>query len=573
MQTDPLAQLSFAEPTAHAVDLWAANLPLVNTAATAEQLLMACDEMARLDATAILRFDLLDTVRPLVHYVSSRLHRTASATGPTAETLAASLADAYGACFESCRDKDMNDKECRDILYRSAHRMFSEQGRLALYCAQRYHSLPSGYWQYMHEAFAFLQQLELTENKLADTNESEQPTTVAHMYLRNLLFASCKPNQINQQDLLYTFNVLELWAQHASLEAPSHASLLLVDLQSDRGPVIRSKRRSDGDWRALNAEILCYEAEAFVNEVNTILPVPEYVTPKLIHHLVQAWSIVQPRNFRRISSADKVRVSLGLRAVHYFLAGAVDFSEQIANTDAVLRREVNPFLDVDYEPMSNKSDDDPWSYAHDLKTRIPENPNIENPDALLRRHHTPAEKEPRKYDHYELTAMDTSPGGYRLRWDEPMPAGVQVGDLVGLRDENDSRWCVAVLRWISGQGEFGEIGLQLLAPRAIPVAVRLIQKKGGSAGYSRGLLLPGLEAIGQAATMITPSLPFKAGQKIIIHRQGLQSTGMLQEVLLNTESFNQFSFRMLDGYLENPARGRNMDALSAMTREDSTRGP
>ena len=117
------------------------------------------------------------------------------------------------------------------------------------------------------------------------------------------------------------------------------------------------------------------------------------------------------------------------------------------------------------------------------------------------------------------------------------------------------------------------MGLELLAPKAIPVAIRAIQKRGGSTGYSRGLLLPSLPAIDKPAMMITPRLPFEAHQKLNVQRQGIASTGLLMDPVQKTESFNQFTFRVLDGYLESPRQPRNMDVLSAMTREDSTQGP
>jgi hypothetical protein len=93
--------------------------------------------------------------------------------------------------------------------------------------------------------------------------------------------------------------------------------------------------------------------------------------------------------------------------------------------------------------------------------------------------------------------------------------------------------------------------LELIAPRAIPVAIRLIQKKGGPTDYARALLLPELAAIRQPATLIAPAMRFKGQQKIHVQRQGIQATAQLAEEQLRTESFTQFTFRMLDGYLEN----------------------
>ena len=61
---------------------------------------------------------------------------------------------------------------------------------------------------------------------------------------------------------------------------------------------------------------------------------------------------------------------------------------------------------------------------------------------------------------------------------------------------------------------------------------------------------------------MTPLLPFQAGQKIHIQRQGIQTTAQLSQCVLKTESVNQFTFRMLDGYLENAQINLNMGDLS-----------
>ena len=236
---------------------------------------------------------------------------------------------------------------------------------------------------------------------------------------------------------------------------------------------------------------------------------------------------------------------------------------------------MNPFLEVDYEPITktDAGDDDPWSQAHDLKVKIPENPNVEEPNRILPQSAKTRNCHERPYDHFEITAVDTSPGGYRLRWSEGMPREAQVGELIALREESDSRWCVGSIRWISKNGEHAEMGVALLSPKAIPVAIRPIHKRGGAGDYQRALLLPGLENIGQPATMLTPRLPFAEQQKISIQRQGLQTTGLLMDLAENTRSFNQFTFKVLDGYLESTGATSNMTNLSAMNREDTTRGP
>jgi hypothetical protein len=117
---------------------------------------------------------------------------------------------------------------------------------------------------------------------------------------------------------------------------------------------------------------------------------------------------------------------------------------------------------------------------------------------------------------------------------------------------------VAVVRWIRQDGEGTSMGVELLSPRAIPLAARVVNKVGGRGDYARVFLLPALEPIGQPATLVTPPLPFTTGQKIKVLRQGIQTTAQLVECTFKTESFNQFTFRMLDGYLENTETEFNM---------------
>ena len=102
------------------------------------------------------------------------------------------------------------------------------------------------------------------------------------------------------------------------------------------------------------------------------------------------------------------------------------------------------------------------------------------------------------------------------------------------------------------------MGVELLAPQARPVAIRVVQSKGSEAEFQRAFLLPELKPLGRPATLITPATPFKGGQKIVIRESGIQNTAQLGECLLKTGSFNQFSFRVLDGYLEKPGAKPNM---------------
>ena len=575
------SELSFCATDAASLEQWTADLPLVNTPETARLLVQATSEVGNLSCPPQDRLAPLEVIRPTVRYICTRIDRSTlgkstknSETSPHA--MHRNMCHALGVTFDQTLVAMESEKPpSKDLLARVGHRLMTELAHTMLRCFQYYVPVPDRFWAQLHSAFTELERRELLDYKLKDEEGSIRDLTILETYLRVLLLQTCKPNKLNHMELTHLFSALEGWCMHATLNTPVADAIFAVDLASNRPPLFSALQRDSGTLRGLRTEVLAYELEAYLNAVSTSVAMPENIETGLIEHAVAAWGSMHPREFKRVSTETPLKLSIGLRATHYFLSGGVDFNDQVTNAETFLRREVNPFLEVDYEsvPKNDQQDDDPWSQAHDLKVKIPENPNIESPDKILLAAQQNQAAPERKYDHYELVAVDTSPNGYRVRWGEDVPREAQVGELIALREESDSRWCVAIIRWISKTGEFAEMGVELLSPKAIPVAIRPILKKGGSAEFQRALILPGLDGIEQPSTMITPKLPFHEQQKISIQRQGLQTTGLLMDLAENTQSFNQFTFRVLDGYLESSGAASSMAGLSAMNREDTTRGP
>ena len=579
-----LRELSFAGTNISAINQWAASLPLANIAETATQLKLATAELALLDAKAQLKFECLEAVRPLLHYICARLDRVSltankSATESQAQRLLLNLCNGYKGVVLRCLEDGQNDNLAnKDLLPSALHRLISDLTRILLRSLQFYVQPPANFWWEINELFRISEALGVKNFTLHDDeNHSGTELSVEGAYLRALLLDSCKPNQLQHAQLGHVFNVLESWTSHVSLAPGPSDALLMVDLLGNSGPQYNQFNANPDEARGFHTELLTYELEAFLNDVDGQIRVPAALRRPLLRHLVDAWSTMQERSFSRFRTKVSVRVAVGLRATHYFLSGGCLFNDQLSNADALLRREINPFLDVDYEPAAVE-DPDPWSQAHDLKVRIPVNPHIASPERILlngqQANENHFEQPPeRVFEHYETIAVDTSPGGYRMEWLDDVPSNAAVGELLAVREEKAARWCVAVIRWLRQEGKRISMGVELLSPRAIPVAVRAIQKRGGPTDYARGLLLPQIEALNQHATLITPSVPFIEKQKVHIQRQGIQTTAQLLKTQLKTESLNQFTFRMLDGYLENSRSDSNIDSLSAMTREDTNQGP
>lgn len=575
--TAPLAELerlSFCDTSATALGDWVTSLPMANTADAAAQVRQATWEIARLTVSPEQRMALLEQIRPILHYLCARLDRNAGtsatqgdAIARLAQRLQTNLCSGYKAVIlAALEQREKGGQGDRQLLPLAIHRALSDLSRTLLRTLQFYVEPAERLWLELNQLYLLAERLGEADTALEDAENHTAPmTTPTSAYLRSLLLACSKPNQMRHRQLAEVFNCLEEWSKLVTLEPDATSALFAVDLESDQGPVYKRLMRDAVAPRGIRTDVLVYQLESYLRELPCEINVPDAASEVQISHLAEAWGVMRPRSHRRLGTSGSIRVCVGLRAVHFFLSGGVEFGETMADPDAITGGELNPFL-LDarqrerHRPQAAK---DVWDDAFDLGARIPENPNIQNPERILRRERGKPAPAPDKSAHelFDTTAIDTSPGGYQIRWNDPLPPMLQTGELIGLREEADNRWCIAVIRWIRQNSEGTAMGIELLSPRAIPVAVRAVQKVGGSTSYARGLLLPELAPIGQPASLITPRLPFQSGQKVHLQNQGIRSTAQLQQCLLKTESVNQFTYRMLSGYLENARVNLNIGDL------------
>ena len=176
---------------------------------------------------------------------------------------------------------------------------------------------------------------------------------------------------------------------------------------------------------------------------------------------------------------------------------------------------------------SSRQKQDAWAGAHDAG---PNDEPLQAADTPINFRNsigaTPdSESDRRKPKSHHALLVNTSPGGYCVAWESNVPSSLQAGEILGVREQSNHPWSVAVVRWIRQvRNRYTQVGIELLAPRAAPCGIRLIQKIGNSSEYLRGLLLPEISVINQAATLITPRLPFQSGSRILLLHDGREVT-------------------------------------------------
>ncbi len=563
-----LENLSFAHPKPESVGEWISRLPMANVTETAGQIRQATFEITRLDTDWATRMSLLEGIRPTVLYLTARLDKAANTAGNQsdaitrlAQRLQTNLCSGYKAVIltASERVEGSSDGEALRTVSLATHRALSDLSRTLLRTLQYYVAPADRLWLNLHQLYFLAEQLDIADELQQDSENRGTPDlSIRSTYLRSLLLAMARPYQLRHRELAEVFSAIGNWVHLTKLSTASDNDLYGVDLQSDDGPALTSSFQDRNALRGIDAEKLVSELDALVRGDDTDLSIPPGMDPNLVNHLADAWGEMKPRAFNRASACDPIKVCVGLRSTHFYLSGGVEFAQTIGATAS--RGETNPFMGNEVHFLPNAGETrDIWEDAFDVGGRIPENPNIGDPDAVLMEHKSPSSSPGEdEYRYFDTTTADMSPGGYRLRWSEPFPPNLQTGELIGLREDSDPRWCLAVARWIRQDEDGPYMGVELLAPQARPVAIRLIKTKGGRPEYQRAFLLPELRPLGRPATLITPATPFQAGQKVHLADDGKQNTAQLGDCLLTTGSINQFTFRVLDGYLEKSGSQPNM---------------
>jgi cyclic-di-GMP-binding protein len=407
-------------------------------------------------------------------------------------------------------------------------------------------------WQTVHQLYALAD-----SQKLADLPVPEPLSggnTIKNTYLQAVLLGCCKANQLRQSDLSALYRGFQQWSARVGFHGKDTGDdLYLVDLDSDQAPLYCGLYREEPgpSCRFINTKALVEHLDHLKAEAdgqatnfdkNTNVPI------NLLEHLITSLGSMSQRNFKRSSTDSSLRICVGFNSTHYHVAGERTF-EQLVFGDrerpADARESANnPFLN----PLSQM---DVWQAANpgDYTGELKLVPNLlvdmdSSTKAKLFEEGDSKVPVRERYPVFQAQLADSSPGGYCLEWTAELPGDIKAGDIVGLKEEANTEWVIAVIRWVSRLSNARTlIGLELLSPRAIAYGAS-IQKKGEErTGPMRVLLLPEIKLVAQPQTLITPRSGFKERQKITLGTSaGAHSIQLLRHIA-STGSYSQFEFR------------------------------
>ncbi len=580
--TEGLAQLSFCGGNKLAqVKHWLQSLPLTQAQQVSAQLYTAVHELSRLRTSSDNRLAILELLRAPVHQTLSGLAlkylnqplilpEAALKTATVAQAIQKHFLNSYLAVVkEICTPHATKTPPEQQAL--TIHRSLTALSLLLLRAYQLYLPVSSQVWTEIHALYQLACALELEHLPVEDKLPHQHGMrTTHHVYLRILLLATARPNQLRQDEIESTYNVLELLAPSAELSPYNPGgkeNLFVVLTDSNRPPFYKSHWRPASnpgiepplEIRTSPLVSRLQELQSSGNEgVDASVSQRNQLnlSAALTKHLAQAWSHLALRSFERQDVNADIEVTVGLTNIHFHLADEQPFNLFLNQSNAVAGEPAKGAIyqkrGVQLKATETKKADDPWGDTFDIVGTALD--GRARPTLEIEKKIKSQEQSSYQGQHpiYKVPLMDRSPGGYGLEWRNEIPVQVRAGELLGLREYGRNKWSIGVVRWAHQMKGATQLGIQVIAPHAIPVGLAAIHKTGGFAEYLRALQIPELRAINQPPSMITNAISFHEYSKARLYTQsqaGVSNEGdksiQLTQRLFATGAFSQFGFREL----------------------------
>jgi len=560
--TPTQSSLSFCEATPRDLKRWIATLPKANLGETARLLYQGLGELNQLLTPSENRLQLLELLRPEVHYVCKNLERHFLSQAIVLDERPRKVANlcqalqnhlAVGYKQIIARVSSHYTKDRATLLSTALQRALHCLNGPLIRASQLYCPVPDGLWLEMHQIYLISRQHQLNNIQVPDSlaNHARSLST-EQTYVVALLLGCSRCNQMRQSNIGRLAEVLDAWSTLVKLQSPAEVTSLFAVAQSvDAPPRYKSLFLEEQLQSLLGinplplaAAIKDYLDLPAEQRAKSPLLVPHGFTLDLLQHLGAAWGDVSERTFQRTAGQGTLTLCIGMSALHYYLGGQKSFSEMLKLPA------VNGAAQFSTQ-FTNSASNDAWSIAFDAEASGSSHHML--PYEEIQYHPTeedggdPASNAQQTFPTHALHVINHSPGGYCLAWPKDVPSQLQAGEMVGIQDGPGQGWSIAVVRWIRQVRNGGtQMGIELVAPHAQPCGLQLVRTTEQSSQFLRALLLPEVRAIDQPATVLAPKLPFQEGNKVMINTNGEERRAGLGKRRTGTGSFNQFEYKTIE---------------------------
>ncbi|MAZ40163.1 MAG: hypothetical protein CMF49_08580 [Legionellales bacterium] len=397
-------------------------------------------------------------------------------------------------------------------------------------CYELYMELPSNLWTKLHTLYRVAEKLNLLNVMI---NNQAGYHNIDQLYKTCLLLATASPYQLRRRDIEALYHIVGKWADKVILDNNTNEAIYLVDLSLDSPPTFKALFPENFDKqhvKNLNTEVFIESIKHIIHQHSDETGIQETALSKnVFDYIVRSWRGVNQRGAERIKKNGKVNVCIGLAATHYFVSGEKYFEQLQAESTLQLQAINNQTTSHDkntlpFETTQEKTD--PWNTVFNTENSTKKENKIQ-------------------YKLYDFNFVDESSSGFCLITKEKQIPMLQTGEIVGVHipdAEYQHQWRIGIIRWFKYHIQDGiSIGVEILAPNALTVAVRVAQKD--TKDIHRALLLPAIANNNRPSTILLPAKEFNSQVGInVFYGQNTSHIILLDPVNINSH-FYQFTYQ------------------------------
>jgi hypothetical protein len=498
------------------VKAWIEGLPLAQSLDASRKLCahLAALNRAKLDVDA--RLQILDVYRPVASVALEELDaiygKSTLPLGPRAREaltlardLSAELATGYKIAIVEKSGKLLaafaGKKQLPTLVARAIEYLCL--GLRASY--KSYTPVPVGVWRDLHQLYLHAEQ----EGVAKEIVDADTKSTVLDIYCEALLLSLTDPYRLVQGEADKIIAQARAYRGAATLgrERPATraSAHFIIPCDTDKPPKPALSANDDAggpNWRLLDANAVVdkLRAKKLAAETgNVSATMSKAMGPDglaLLARLITLWGDPPKRAQRRNPGESTVAICVGLKAIGHF---------------------------VSFEPRL-----DPAAEAEALKK------GITMPLTAL-----PTDDASQPIPVFEWDVVNESTGGLKVRRMGATQQPIGVGEVVGVKLMNRSRWTVGVARWITMFDEGGmEFGIQFLGSMARPVWVQPTITSAPQAKL--GLWLAFGDEATEADSLLTPPNTFADLREFELDHEGTVSCVRATSLIEKTGRFELF---------------------------------
>lgn len=541
-----LAKLSFCKSAkVGEVKKWVNGLHATQVMQTSSALYSAVPEIPRLKTEYANRLDILEAVRPSVQYCILGLEKSflnqplvlpeaAQKALLVAQSLQKNMIDGYVATMIQITQKGKANKQTFDMLSKAIHRAITGIGLLFFRNYQMYSQPPASLWSTLHILYQVASYYKLTDNAVEDpASNSGRTLTIESAYIRVLMLASAKTNQVSQSDIDFAFKSFDSWCQAVKIRegiSSNPENFFVVNLLSSQGPTYKAKVENPqkGHYIELDFQVLLSllakqdsNSEEVVGGGATI-KVPKEFPDTLLRHLIDNWSNTAERRFDRKQSEVSADVCIGFTDCHYYVCNGQGFDYFLRAAGSEEPQRISRFSQG-ITPAAQFNGMEDGSQAPT----------------------------------YRIVIQNVSAGGYCLLWRNDISSKVSAGEMIGVKELGKRTWSVGVIRWVRQLKNASQMGVQIIANNPKPYGLAQCYDMGGNSDYMRCLFIPPSKHGQGTPTLLTASVPFQEFDKVRIIDGEREWSAKLDRAMFSTKTVQQFKFRNLDTGVETESTKQN----------------